>query len=178
MISKHENMHPRSGSSPSVEQVLAREKVIALCSGPPVSAVAGSPLRDVLDLLRGSNSRGGVVVVVSSASSGAPVVGIFTQRDYLDKIAGVPGQLDEPIDRFMTPSPTTLSPNDTIESAIRWMTDGGYRHLPVTDERGAPVGLVTTRDIIEHLADYFPIDVLNLPPRLSQNESIPTREGG
>lgn len=178
MISANEHKNPENGSSIPIEQALSSEKVIALYGERPVTVVAGAPLREALDLLRGSNSRGGAVIVVSTADSEASVVGIFTQRDYLDKLADVSGQLEEPIDRFMTASPTTLSPDDTVDTAIRWMTEGGYRHLPVTDEQGAPVGLVTTRDIIEHLADYFPSDVLNLPPRLNQDESIPTREGG
>jgi CBS domain-containing protein len=178
MISANESKNPENSSSIPIEQVLSNEKVILLYGEPPVTVVAGAPLREALNLLRGSNSRGGAVVVVSTAGSDATVVGIFTQRDYLDKLADLSGQLDEPIDRFMTASPTTLSPDDTVDTAIRWMTEGGYRHLPVTDERGAPVGLVTTRDIIGHLADYFPNDVLNRPPRLSQGESIPTREGG
>jgi CBS domain-containing protein len=31
------------------------------------------------------------------------------------------------------------------------MDDGGYRHLPVVEDDGRPVGLVSVRDVIRHV---------------------------
>ena len=44
------------------------------------------------------------------------------------------------------------------------MTEGGYRHIPIVNSRGKPVGLIGILDIVSHLAEYFSQDVLNLPP--------------
>jgi CBS domain-containing protein len=53
---------------------------------------------------------------------------------------------------------------------------GGFRHVPVVDAQGKPVGLVGVRDVLRYLADYFPQEVKNLPPH-TQSESMP-RHGG
>jgi CBS domain-containing protein len=41
---------------------------------------------------------------------------------------------------------------------------GGYRHVPLTDEAGRPVGVVSIKDIVDFIVDLFPSPVLNLPP--------------
>ena len=170
--------------------MLRKDSIGQLCGGrsfnpssiavSTVSVPSGTSVAKVIDLLKADDVKGAVIVVseVENGTASTDVVGIFTERDYLDKFAGRQGDLSAPVDDYMTPSPTTLSPTDTIDKAIRWMTDGGYRHLPVTDEYGALVGLVSTRDIIAHLSDFFPDAVFNLPPRLDQDQSITTREGG
>jgi CBS-domain-containing membrane protein len=39
-----------------------------------------------------------------------------------------------------------------------------YHHVPIVDDEGRPVGVVSMRDIIEYLCDFFRRDILNLPP--------------
>ena len=161
-----------------VEEVLREEPVMALCREPPVTVARGASLREAIDLLRGDAGKGAVLVVEGESLS-ASVVGIFTERDYLDKIAGVDGLLERRIDDFMSANPRVLRPTDTVAHAIRLMTEGGYRHLPVVEgEARAPIGLVSTRDIATHLAEHFPMEVLNLPPRLDQDQPFMAREGG
>ena len=43
------------------------------------------------------------------------------------------------------------------------MEEGGYRHLPVVDERG-PVGVLSVKRIVHYLVEHFPTTVYNLPP--------------
>ena len=47
----------------------------------------------------------------------------------------------------MTPNPTTVSPNDSIQSAARVMRDEDTGVVPVVDN-GKPVGVITDRDIV------------------------------
>ena len=54
--------------------------------------------------------------------------------------------------------------------------DGGYRHIPVVDDDGHQVGLLSSRVILSFIADQYPESVLNLPPRLHQVLTRP--EGG
>ena len=166
----------------SLDDVLKNEKLRYL-SGDDVPTVAsGTPVREVLQFLSGDAGRSAVVVV--DKLPGGMVKGIFTERDYLDHIAassGSPGSAVDggaPIDNLMTRDPRVVSPDDTTGRAIQLMTQGGYRHLPVADDRGRLLGLVSTRDIVVYLAEFFPMEVYNLPPRLHQNETIDTREGG
>ena len=44
------------------------------------------------------------------------------------------------------------------------MEEGGYRHLPVVDENGKAVGMLSVKRIIRYLVEHFPGAVYNLPP--------------
>lgn len=66
------------------------------------------------------------------------------------------------IEQHMTPFPYTVSPRDTLGEAHRLMRKYGVRHLPVMDEDGALVGIVTMRDL--HLLETLPdIDQEEVP---------------
>ena len=47
----------------------------------------------------------------------------------------------------MTRSPATVKPDDGLKDAIWKMEHGRFRHLPVTDEHGKLIGMLTDRDI-------------------------------
>ena len=51
------------------------------------------------------------------------------------------------IREIMTPSPRTVSPDDSIESAARIMRDEDPGAVPVVQD-GRPVGMLTDRDIV------------------------------
>jgi CBS domain-containing protein len=74
----------------------------------------------------------------------------------------------------MTRDPETLGPDHSIAVATNRMHLGGYRHIPIVDPKGAPVGIVSVRDIVDYLIGLFPQAVLNLPP----DDSIPVRVDG
>ncbi len=91
--------------------------------------------------------------------------GIFTERDVLMKIAGENIDLAKAkVDDYMTPHPVTLTLKDPILSALRLMHHGGYRHLTIVDEKGEPVSVLSIRDVVHYIVEFFPQDVLNLPP--------------
>jgi acetoin utilization protein AcuB len=61
----------------------------------------------------------------------------------------------------MTATPMTIDPQAPVETAVAVMRERGLRHLPVVDDRGALVGIVTDRDLRSAmfgpaLADYLP----------------------
>ncbi|RMD98323.1 MAG: CBS domain-containing protein [Deltaproteobacteria bacterium] len=99
---------------------------------------------------------------------GDRLVGIFTERDVLLEVVGRGEPSDAPIERFMTPDPMVLSLDDTIGTAVARMDTGGYRNIPLVDGEGKVAGLVSVRDILTFLAEHFPEEVYNLPPRLHQ----------
>jgi CBS domain-containing protein len=55
------------------------------------------------------------------------------------------------------------------------MASGGYRHLPVTGEGGEPLGVLSVKDVVRYLVEYFPAKVYNLPP--TPDQAQPAREG-
>jgi CBS domain-containing protein len=78
------------------------------------------------------------------------LVGIFTDRDAVLKVAGRPAQR-QPLADLMTRDPVVLRHDDTIAVAINKMAVGGFRHIPIVED-GVPTGVVTARDVFKHLA--------------------------
>lgn len=167
----------------SAEEEFRQESVRSLGESEPVTVSRTATLGEALDKLRVSDS-GGCVIVVDDVCGQQKPVGIITERDYLDRIvqqvdAGADEALAAPVEDYMTAGPKTLSENADLEKAIQLMTTGrGYRHLPLVDDNGLLTGLILTRDIIAFLAQSFPVEVMNLPPQLHQDERIDSREGG
>ncbi len=48
---------------------------------------------------------------------------------------------------IMTHHPVTIEPTATLKEAVRLMVEGGFRRLPVVDQEGRLIGIVTDRDI-------------------------------
>jgi CBS domain-containing protein len=84
-------------------------------------------------------------------TDGDRLVGIFTDRDAVLKVAGqsVDGvQLGD----VMTRDPVVLRHDDSIAIAIHKMAVGGFRHIPIVDGGGLPTGVVSARDVFRHIA--------------------------
>lgn len=76
------------------------------------------------------------------------LVGIFTERDLLHALAdGADPDLEQTRD-WMTPDPDTIQPDLDVDEAADWMMATGHRHLPVTDEGGALLGIVSIKDVL------------------------------
>ena len=56
------------------------------------------------------------------------------------------------------------------------MQTGRFRNVPLVDDEGRLVGVVRQVDILKFLAESFPEELLNLPPRPHQRMEQP--EGG
>ena len=78
------------------------------------------------------------------------LVGIFTDRDAVLKVAGRPLE-KRPIAELMTHDPVVLRHDETIAVAINKMAVGGFRHIPIVED-GRPTGVVSARDVFHHLA--------------------------
>lgn len=72
------------------------------------------------------------------------LLGIFTGRDAVRLLAsGKAGATT--LAQAMTPNPVTIGPEQKAIDALRAMSDGGFRHVPVV-ERGRIVGVVSRAD--------------------------------
>ena len=93
------------------------------------------------------------------------LLGVLTERDVFGRIVGGTIDLSQPVESLMTAEPHTLELDQTIRQAIELMQSGRYRNVPIIDERGDLVGVLRQSDIIKYLAESFPEELLNLPPR-------------
>jgi len=144
------------------------DKIATLKLSPPLSVPSGTSVRTVIEQVQ--RHEAGCVLVCE----GKRVVGIMTERDVLMKVVARDVSYDDPVDKFMTPDPQTLTADHTIGEAIALMNREGFRNIPIVDgETGEAVALFRIRDIVHHLAESFPEHVLNLPPRPHQKMLTP-----
>ncbi len=131
-----------------VERSLLRDHLSALDPGVPVCVRSDLAVRQVIRLL--VDRHIGSVVVVEEGR----VVGIFSERDALMKLNTEAESLGHlPVAEFMTLSPRTLVATAKVAFALKEMDVGGYRHLPIIDKEGRPVGIVSVRDILHYLTE-------------------------
>lgn len=114
-------------------------------------------------------------ILVSSIES--KLVGILTERDIITKVAGIAGNLEAiRIDSIMTPNPEAFQPEDSIAFVMNAMHVGGYRHVPVVDDKNTPLAVVSVKDIIGFIVENFSEEILNLPP--TPMRKAPPEDGG
>jgi CBS domain-containing protein len=161
----------------TVEEILKETPLARIAREEPVSVGRQLPAGDVIATMRKAGA--GVALVVEADGR---LIGIFTERDHLDKLAlpevraRLGFGLDTPIEQLMTSAPRVLPPEGLLADALRLMTEGGYRHIPLVRPDGRVAGLVSASDVVTFIAEHFPAEVFNLPPRFG--ERIRTREGG
>ena len=82
------------------------------------------------------------------------LVGILTQRDILRSgSSGKATARELPVSDVMTREPTTVRPAMGLAHAARLMLERKYGCLPVCDEEGTLVGIVTEADFVRFAAD-------------------------
>ena len=111
------------------------EKKGAMYSVSPQATVAEA-------VSRMNEARIGSVLVLE----GERLVGIFTERDVLTKVVGKIDPAGVPVAELMTTEIVTLSPSNTVEDAMRVVTERRIRHLPVMEGEQLK-GVVSSGDL-------------------------------
>jgi CBS domain-containing protein len=84
---------------------------------------------------------------------GMTLLGVVTERDLRTAIANgtdIEGTL---VSEVMATEPDTLDPDLDVWDAASWIAESGYRHLPVVDDEGVLLGVVSLRDLLKALVD-------------------------
>jgi len=139
---------------------------------PAAMVEVGTLIADAIRRMR--EKRIGSVLVTRNGL----LAGIVTERDLMHRF--VLGEMDPAttrVEQLMHPDPEHLTPEHPLAYALRAMSQGGFRHIPLVDEQGRPVGIISVRDIVDFLAEIFHEKVVTLPP--TPGAAIaPKREGG
>jgi predicted transcriptional regulator len=77
---------------------------------------------------------------------------------------------------FTSPITVTLTDRDTIARGVKVMIAEGIDNIPIVDTNGRAMAVLRNLDVINFLAEAFPEQLLNLPPRPRQ--LMPKPEGG
>lgn len=83
-------------------------------------------------------------------TEGKMLAGIVTERDLLRRVTAKnisPGTVA--LEHIMTSDIKILTPEDTIEDAVKLMMEGNFRHVPIVGEYGEVVSMLSQRDLVE-----------------------------
>lgn len=80
--------------------------------------------------------------------------GIFTERDLLKRVV-VPGRdpATTRLKEVSTPDPTAATEDTSIEACTALIRDQGIRHLPVVDDEGRAIGIISSRDLLQFVVE-------------------------
>lgn len=143
---------------------LTDEKLKMLARREPLTVRPGSSLAACLELIQRTGTGDSVFVTDADGR----LRGVLTERDIFGRIVGRDVDLDQPVEQLMVAHPWTLHLDQPIRHAIDLMQTGRYRNVPLVDDDGHLVGVVRPVDILKYLAEAFPEELLNLPPRPHQ----------
>jgi CBS domain-containing protein len=126
-------------------------KIAALITGKRVETISSSAT--LHDLVNALNVHHVGALVVSP--DGKKIEGIVSERDV---VRAMPGKLDEIADMrvrdLMTPDVITCTPASTVATLMTIMTERRIRHIPVVDESGNLISIVSIGDVVKaHISD-------------------------
>lgn len=122
-------------------------QIIASKENQNVYAIA--PSATVLESIRLMAEKGIGALLVMEADR---LVGIISERDYARKMV-LQGRssIATPVSEIMTRDVISVGPRESIQHCMELMTDGHLRHLPVLDEAGLVIGLLSIGDLVKNV---------------------------
>lgn len=135
---------PRAGLQRCIMETPLRD----LSPAPALTVAPRDPVARVVRQMR-ERHMGSVLVM-----EGADLVGIFTERDALNRLTGRPDDLETlPVGQVMTRDPKVLRDEDTLAYAMHCMAVGSYRHIPILGS-GRPPRFVSVRGVLRYLNEH------------------------
>lgn len=124
-----------------VKQILAMK---ASKAADIVTIMSTATVHEAARLL--AEKRIGAIVV---SDDGKKPIGILSERDIVREMGKQgAGILSDQIDTLMTHKVSTCTPGEDTHSVLERMTEGRFRHMPVIDETGHMVGIVSIGDAV------------------------------
>ncbi len=134
------------------------ERVRDVMTSEPVTLDAGAPIRRAAELMR-ERDVGDVLVVEDGE-----LLGIVTDRDIVVRAIATDGDLEGEVGAICSSDLTTVSPDDPLDAARDRMRKRAVRRVPVVDEEGAPVGIVSLGDLAIERAPRSPLARISAAP--------------
>ena len=83
---------------------------------------------------------------------GGQLVGIVTDRDLRRRVLGGAVPVSDPVRAAMTPDPITVGKEADTSAALMIMADRNVHHLPVVDEAGEILGVLSANDLLSRFS--------------------------
>jgi CBS domain-containing protein len=84
---------------------------------------------------------------------GVQIAGIVSERDVIRGLHDGHAMLHEPVSQIMTKQVICAPPDAQVDELMQLMTERRVRHIPVTDESGALLGIVSIGDVVKSRLD-------------------------
>ncbi|MFB3922052.1 MAG: cyclic nucleotide-binding/CBS domain-containing protein [Terriglobia bacterium] len=115
---------------------------------PPATVEPGTSVLEAVQLM--AEEGVGAVAVVE----GGELRGIFTERDVMLRcVLRERRSTDTKVGDVMTSPPKTTSRDTPADEALNFMLDHHIRHLPIVDENGKLQGMLSIRNLLEHMVE-------------------------
>lgn len=142
------NFEPKSYDDP-LEEALA-ETTVAEIRHTPHSSIA--PDKTVLEAIQQLAEQQVACLLVEENGE---LLGVFTERDVLNKIALEPERRSATVREFMEPNPVYVYRVDPTAAALCVMAVCGHRHVPVVDVNEKVVGIVGPHRVSTFLSQHL-----------------------
>ena len=154
----------------SVKDTFETDPISALALPAPLAVGIDATIGAALAAVQ-SKAQGYVLIV-----EGGRPRGMMSERDVLMKIVARDVKYDTNVMEVASRIPVTLTPKETIARAIKIMIADGADYIPIVANDGRATAVLRAQDVMHFLAEAFPREILNLPPR--PNQTLPKPEGG
>lgn len=134
------------------------ERVRDIMTTDPITLSADEPIRHAAELMR-AHDVGDVLVL-----SDGELHGILTDRDIVVRAIAVDRGLDAPIGEVCSRNVATVRPDDSLDTARDRMRKRAVRRIPVVDEDGHPIGIVSLGDLAIERAPRSPLGRISAAP--------------
>lgn len=110
--------------------------------------LTSTPEKSVYAVAAHMRDMSAAAVLVVSEEDGK-LLGICTERDLAFKVLaqGLDAKTT-PVESVMTRDPQTIGPDKPFGHALHMMYEGGFRHMPVVEPSGRPIGVISARDAL------------------------------
>jgi|AntRauTorcE11898_2_1112593.scaffolds.fasta_scaffold03504_2 CBS domain-containing protein len=121
--------------------------VAQLMTSEPVTVTPDTLVEDVANRML-EHGIGSVLVVDDDAH----LQGILTTTDFVQIVAERQPKDRTPVSEYMSTDVLTTSAQEPIEEVANRLLEAGIHHMPVVDEDGTPIGIVTTTDLAAYVS--------------------------
>jgi len=146
------------------------ERLVEIVTRRPTSVTPDTPISEMIATMLGSR------VDTLPVLDGKDLVGIVTASDIMKlfvrlgaiqrlcadggrkrrlahlEVSALLPSVVQTVEDMMTEKPTCLTSGDCLRDVIGTMQEGSFRHVPILDQEGRLVGIVSDRDVLHHLS--------------------------
>lgn len=134
----------------SLEKALAEESVAAIQYRPVAMIAPDTPIDKAVEKLAS------LQVACLLVEEEGRLVGVFSDRDVLDKVALEFEQLkNKAVREVMTKDPVFVYESDSSAAALSVMAVNGFRHVPVTDVKQTVLGIISPQRVTAFLRKHL-----------------------